>query len=54
MNNKEYKNHIPEHKSKKDDENVVFVPLEDIQAIERVINNWEPVKQEWKKLNVDS
>jgi len=31
-------------------ENFIFVADENIRAIERVINNWEDVKQKWDKL----
>ena len=36
------------------DDKVVFVPTEDICVIERVLDDWETVKREWKKLSVDS
>ena len=32
-------------------ENIIFVPAENIRAIERVIRNWEEVKYAWNKLN---
>ena len=31
------------------DENIVFVPTENIRAIERVIMNWEAVKNLWEQ-----
>jgi len=33
-----------------DDERAIFVPAEDIQIIERVLNNWEQVKLEFRKV----
>ena len=33
-----------------DDERAIFVPAEDIQIIERVLNDWERVKQEFLKV----
>ena len=37
------------------DDTIVFVPAENIRAIERVINNWKEVKQQWDKMtNVDN
>ena len=32
------------------DEPVVFVPVEQIRAIEKVISNWEAVKLQWDKI----
>jgi len=32
------------------DDDAVFVPAEDIRIIERVLNNWEQVKQEYCKV----
>ena len=32
------------------DEPVVFVPVENIRAIEKVIYNWEVVKLQWDKI----
>ena len=32
------------------DEPVVFVPVENIRAIEKVIDNWEVVKLQWDKI----
>ena len=31
------------------DENIAFVPIENIRAIEKVITNWEAVKNLWKQ-----
>ena len=33
-----------------DDDRAIFVPTEDIQVIERVLNNWEQVKKEFLKV----
>ena len=33
-----------------DDDRAVFVPAEDVRVIERVLNNWEQVKQEFYKV----
>jgi len=56
----EYNKQDPEHEKELNgtnepypdlfDENISFVPVENIQAIERVIKNWEEVKQEWNNL----
>ena len=37
-----------------DYDNITFVPAENIQAIERVIKNWENVKFEWDKLKTSA
>ena len=50
MKKKEDKNLRFEHDS--DKEKIVFVPAEDIQVIHRVLDNWETVKQGWKKIIV--
>ena len=34
--------------------NIIFVPAENIQAIERVIKNWDNVKLEWDKLKTSA
>jgi len=47
IENKRTANHL-------NDDPVVFVPAENIRAIERVINNWEEVKQQWNKMKQDS
>ena len=36
-----------------DDDRAVFVPAEDIKVIERVLNNWEQVKQEFYKVETE-
>ncbi|MDR2234095.1 MAG: hypothetical protein LBE56_13360 [Tannerella sp.] len=36
------------------EDDVVFVPAEDIRAISRVIENWETVKQRWSKLRMEN
>ena len=61
---KEDINQSTEHENKKNEVNrpatdsdydkLVFVPAENIQAIERVIKNWEEVKHEWNKLKIAS
>ena len=60
--NTEYNKQYPEQEKEKEqnysnppspdsaEENIIFVPKENIQAIERVIKNWEEVKYEWNKL----
>jgi len=35
------------------DDRAVFVPAEDIRVIERVLNNWEQVKQEFRKMEAE-
>jgi len=35
-----------------DDDRAIFVPAEDIQVIERVIRNWEQVRQEFLKVEI--
>jgi len=57
---KKYNNQDPENEKKLNDtnkpfpdldnDNFTFVPVENIQAIERVIKNWEEVKHEWNNL----
>jgi hypothetical protein len=32
------------------DDSIVFVPAENIRAINHVIDNWEVVRQQWKKM----
>ena len=32
------------------DDNIVFVPTENIQAIKKVIDSWEVVKLKWDKM----
>jgi hypothetical protein len=32
------------------DDAIIYIPLENILAIERVINNWDAVKVQWDKL----
>ena len=34
------------------DDHFIFVPAENIRAIERVIDNWEEVKQQWDKIKI--
>jgi hypothetical protein len=36
------------------DDKVVFVPTEDIRVIESVLNNWEQVKQEYRKIETET
>ena len=33
------------------DDQISFVPAENIRAIEKVIHNWEVVKQQWDKMD---
>ena len=57
---KKYNNQDPENEKElndaneplpdSDNDNFTFVPVENIQAIERVIKNWEEVKYEWNNL----
>ena len=36
-----------------DNEKTVFIPAEDIRVIERVLNNWEQVKQEFYNVEAE-
>ena len=36
------------------DDNIAFVPTENIRAIEKVIKNWEVVKQQWDKRKMNN
>lgn len=36
-----------------DDDNVVYVPIEDIRIIERLLHDWELVKQEYHKMDAN-
>ena len=49
INNKEKSIDSPNELWSPNDENIVFVPTENIRAIEKVITNWEAVKILWKQ-----
>lgn len=36
------------------DDAFVFVPAENIRAIEKVIDNWEVVKRQWIKMRLNN
>ena len=37
-----------------DDDRIVFVPLENIEVIERVLSNWEQVRQGFYKMTSEN
>jgi len=49
-----YKDEIEKNKREEflrlDNDNIIFVPAENLRAIEKVINNWENVKKRFDKI----
>ena len=51
-----YKDEIEKNKREEflrlDNDNIIFVPAENLRAIEKVINNWENVKKRFDKIKL--
>lgn len=48
MSNSDKQQDLPDY------EKTVFIPAEDIRVIERVLDNWEQVKQEYCKIEAEN